>query len=182
MIKKTLRLLPLIVLAILTISFSAFAAESFPDLPMTGKLSDTQKDYLSLNKDTFTIADISADYLVVDAFSMYCPICQKDAPTLNKVYEAVSKADTAGKIKFIGIGLGNTPFEVAFYQKKYEVKFPIVWDEDYAIHKALGEVGTPTFYIVKIKGGSAEILYKSQGAIKDADAFAKLVLNKAGVK
>lgn len=167
---------------LMLICTSASAAETFPSLPLTGKLSDAHRAYLGIKNDSFTVADIKADFLLVNAFSMYCPICQRDAPNLNIVYDAVSGADKSGKVKFLGIGLGNTPFEVAFYQKKYGAEFPIVWDEDYSIHKALGEVGTPTFYLVKLKDGSAEVLYKSQGAIEDTAEFTQLILDTAGIK
>lgn len=161
---------------------AAFAAETFPNMSMTGKFTDAEKTYLGIDSDTLTLDDIKAEYLFVDAFSMYCPICQRDAPHLNTVFDEVSKADTEGKIRFLGIGLGNTSFEVAFYQKKFNVAFPIVWDENYLIHKALGEVGTPTFYLVKLVGGSYEILHESSGAIEDTDAFTELILSKAGVR
>lgn len=161
---------------------TAMAAETFPNITMTGKLTDAQKAYVGNDGVGFTLADIKADYLLVNAFSMYCPICQRDAPHLNKVYETVNAADTEGRVKFLGLGLGNTAFEVAFFQKKYNVEYPIVWDDDYAIHKALGEVGTPTYYLVKLTGGSYEILHQSEGEIEDIEGFAQMILNKSGVR
>lgn len=180
---KSLRITSALLAGLLIlICASVSAAETFPGLALTGKLSDIQKSYLGIKNGSFTVADIKADFLLVNAFSMYCPICQRDAPNLNTVYDAVSKADVSGKVKFLGIGLGNTPFEVAFFQKKYTVEFPIVWDEDYSVHKALGEVGTPTFYLVKLSDGSAEVVYKSQGEIEDTAAFTQMVLDTAGIK
>lgn len=182
MVKNKIKTLVLIAGFVLLFASASLAAGPFPDLSMSGKLSDSQKSYLGIKSDKLKVTDIKAEYVLVEAFSMYCPICQKDAPNVNLTYDAVSKADTAGKVKFLGIGLGNTPFEVAFYQKKYEVEFPIVWDEDYAVHKALGEVGTPTFYLVKLVGGSSEVLYQSSGAIEDHEAFTKMILETAGIK
>lgn len=182
MTKKTFCIPLLLAGFIMLFSSIALATDPFPSVDLTGKLSDTHKSYLGINVDTFKVSDIQADFVLVEAFSMYCPICQKDAPNVNAVYEAVSKADTSGKVKFLGIGLGNTPFEVAFYQQKYAVEFPIVWDEDYVVHKALKEVGTPTFYLVKLAGGANEIVYQSSGAIEDVDGFTRMILETAGVK
>ncbi len=76
--------------------------------------------------------------------------------------------------------MGNTDYEVGFYQKKYNVPFPIFADEDYTIHKALGEVGTPSFYIVKL-GPNPETLYMKEGELKDKDALLKILKATAGL-
>ena len=169
-----------LVMALLVVS--AQAGQMFPDVTMTGKLTDEQKTYLGVSSDTFKISDIKAQYLFIEAFSMYCPVCQRDAPHVNEVYAAVMAADPGGTVKFLGIGLGNTPFEIAFYKKKYAVPFPLVWDEDYTIHKAIGEVGTPTFYIVRLADGSRETLYMREGEAENADALLKAIKDATGLK
>jgi len=171
----------MIFMAVFLLAATAQAGQVFPDITMSGKLSDAQKTYLGVSSDTFTLSDIKGGYLFVEAYSMYCPVCQRDAPRLNEIYDAVTKADTEGSVKFIGIGLGNTEFEVAFYQNKYDVQFPLVVDENYVIHKALGEVATPTFYIVKL-GSSPEILYMKEGEAEDKDLLLEVIMEKTGLK
>ncbi|MGL1863569.1 MAG: peroxiredoxin family protein [Pseudodesulfovibrio sp.] len=161
---------------------SAFAGQSFPDVTMTGQFTDENKAYLGVSSDTFKLTDIKADYVFIEAYSMYCPVCQRDAPRMNEVYETITKADPNGTVKFLGIALGNTAFEVTFYQKKFNVEFPLVRDEDYVIHKALGEIPTPTFYIVKLTGATPEILYVKEGEAEDKDALIQIVLDKTGLK
>lgn len=151
----------------------AVAGETFPQVTLEGKLTQEQKNYLGVTSDTLQPKDIEAEYLFVEGYSMYCPICQRDAPHLNALYEAVRKEGLSKKIKMIGIALGNTPYETAFYQKKYEVKFPLFHDEDYTIHKALGEVPTPTFYIVKLD--TMDVLFKKVGAAETKDALLKAI-------
>jgi len=102
---------------------------------------------------------------------------------VNELYQAMEgRKDLKGKIKLIGIGAGNTVFEVNFFRKKYEVPFPLFSDEDYAIHKAIGEVRTPYFFGVKLKGdGKAEVFYSKLGAFKDASEFLDMMVKSSGL-
>lgn len=159
----------------------AMAVDPFADLTLNGKLSSDQKAYLGVSSDVIKIADIKGDYLFVEGYSMYCPICQRDAPEVNEMYETITAIDPKARIKFIGLALGNTPFEVSFYQKKYNVPFPIFADEDYTIHKALGEVGTPAFYIVKL-GPKPETVYMKEGELTDKDALIQKLKSVAGLE
>lgn len=157
-------------------------AEPFPDLTATGQLTEEHRAYLGVDSDTVRIADIKADFLVVEAFSMYCPICQRDAPRVNLVYDKIQEMGLGDSIKFVGLGQGNTQFEVTFYQRKYEVPFPLFQDQDYVIHKALGELGTPTFYVLKMGGPQPEVLFMKTGEAKDAAWLLDTILKATGHK
>lgn len=166
---------------VLLMTTTAFAAKPFPDFELTGKLTPAQKSYLGVESETIKLTDIKADYVFIEGYSMYCPICQRDAPGINDLYETVSSADPEGKIKIIGIALGNTPLETSFYAKKYNVEFPIFTDENYIIHEGLGNVGTPVFYIVKL-GSTPEMLYMHEGEAKDKAILLQALKDKAGLK
>ncbi|QJB58384.1 TlpA family protein disulfide reductase [Pseudodesulfovibrio sp. zrk46] len=159
----------LFALALMMFATAAVAGDTFPDMKLSGKLSDAQKAYLGVTADSFNVSEIKGDYLFVEAYSMYCPICQRDAAEVNEMYAAMASVDPKSTVKFVGLAMGNTPFEVEFYRKKYEVEFPLFQDEDYSVHKALKEVGTPAFYIVKLD--TLEILFMSEGELKDKDAL-----------
>ena len=102
---------------------------------------------------------------------------------MNELYQAIEgRKDLKGKMKLIGIGAGNSDFEVNFFRKKYEVPFPLFSDEDYSIHKAIGEVRTPYFFGVKLKGdGNAEVFYSKLGGFKDADKFLDMMVKSSGL-
>jgi thiol-disulfide isomerase/thioredoxin len=152
------------------LALPAWGGEVFPDLPLTGAVTPEQVEYLAPTGSELTPSSIGADFLLVEVFSMYCPICQRDAPMVNDLYERVNGSELGKRIRFIGIGAGNTPFEVEFYRKKYAVAFPLFDDPRYVYHKALGEVGTPAFYLVDRTRGLA-VLLEHVGEIKNPDEF-----------
>jgi thiol-disulfide isomerase/thioredoxin len=155
-----------------------------PDLKLSAPKTSDHKKYLGLTGDSsFQVPDIGADVVIVEIFSMYCPHCQKEAPVLNKLYHMIEKHPVAkGKIKMIGIGVGNDIFEVDYFRKKFEVVFPLFDDEDYIIHQACGKPGTPFFAVVKINDdGSAKVVHTQLGGFESPETFLKTVLEKSGL-
>jgi len=142
------------------------------------------QSYLGLSgTGQFTIAQINAKVVIIQIFSMYCPVCQKEAFRMNKLYRTIQKRkDLKDKIKMIGIGTGNTAFEVGFFQKKYEVDFPLFSDENLSIHRILGKLRTPYFIGVKInRDGSDEVFYSRLGQFKDVNSFLKRIVELSGL-
>lgn len=155
-----------------------------PEITLSVPESPAHQDYLGITKSkkTFRIPEIKAEVVLIEIFSMYCPYCQEDAPVVNELYNKIAQDEKLkNKIKMIGIGAGNSPFEVDFFQKTYNVKFPLFQDGEFSIHKTLGEVRTPYFIGVKInKDGTHSIFYSQRGAIENAPKFLNLILSKAG--
>jgi peroxiredoxin len=102
---------------------------------------------------------------------------------VNEFYRAIQeRKDLKDNIKLIGIGAGNTPFEVDFFRKKYAVPFPLFADQNYSIHKALGEVRTPYFIGVKINDdGGHKVFYSELRGFKNPSEFLKLMLKLSGL-
>lgn len=144
-----------------------------------------EASYLGVEgKKSFKIPEIKADMVIVEIFSMYCPYCQKEAPILNKLYEDIAKDEAVrNKVKLIGIGAGNTPFEVKTFKEKYQVPFPLFADADFSLHQVFGDVRTPYFMVIKTnRDGSHKVIYSEAGSIGDPQDFLKLLLKKAGMK
>lgn len=107
---------------------------------------------------------------------------------MNELYQAIEKnADLKDKVKVIGIGAGNSVYEVEVFKKKYDVPFPLLPDQDLSVHKTLGEVRTPYFIGVKINpDGTHKVIYSklggfSQVGFKDAGAFLAAMVKLAGL-
>jgi len=189
--KKILMYLTIIILLFSILTFSALPAnkppgkgEPLPVVNLPIPKSPDEKNYLGLSgSGSFKIPQIKARIVIIEIFSMYCPYCQKDAPGVNELYRLIeNNSDIKNKIKLIGIGAGNSSYEVEVFKKTYNVPFPLFPDKDFTIHKACGEVRTPYFMVVKINGdGSHQIVHAQLGDYPGAQTFLELVLKASGL-
>ena len=122
--------------------------------------------------------------VIIEIFSMYCPYCQAEAPNVNSLFSRIESSPALkGKIKLVGIGAGNSDYEVGVFKKKYHVAFPLFSDGDFKIHKLMGEVRTPYFIGVKINpDGSHQVFYSKLGAFESVDHFLNQIIKLSGLK
>jgi thiol-disulfide isomerase/thioredoxin len=159
--------------------------ETLPSINLPSPKSQEERNYLGLSgTGTFRIPQIKAAVVLVEIFSMYCPYCQKDAPRVNELYQLIEKhPDLKNKIKLIGIGTGNSQFEVDVFKKTYQIPFPLFPDKDWVIHKVCGEVRTPFFIVVKInEDRTHQIVHTQLGDFPGAEAFLDLILRASELK
>jgi thiol-disulfide isomerase/thioredoxin len=146
-----------------------------PDFELTTLNNPADFQYLGLTAGgkSFKINQIKAKVIIIQIYSMYCPYCQAEAPNVNRLYASIENNPALkDKIKIIGIGAGNTQFEVGTYKKKYSVLFPLVPDDDFKTHKIMGEVRTPYFIAVKLSdSGQTKVIYSRLGALENIDQF-----------
>ena len=190
--KKIYSTLPVITILLLTLVSPVLPAnkppakgETLPVFNLPIPKSPAEKGYLGLSGDgLFKIPQIKAKVVIVEIYSMYCPYCQKDAPGFNELYNLIEKKpNLKNKIKMIGIGAGNSSFEVEMYKKTYSVSFPLFPDKDFAIHNACGEVRTPYFIVVKINDdGTHQIVHAQLGNYPGAEPFLEIILKASGLK
>jgi len=190
--KKTLILLVTVTLLFSILVIHALAANKPPQkgevLPIMNfpiPKNPDEKSYLGLpGSGPFKIPQIKAKVVIIEIFSMYCPYCQKDAPGVNELYRLIeNNADIKNKIKLIGIGAGNSSYEVEVFKKTYNVPFPLFPDKDFTIHKACGEVRTPYFIVIKInEDGTHKIVHTQLGDYPGAEPFLDLVLKTSELK
>ena len=103
---------------------------------------------------------------------------------MNEMFRKIeADARLKGTVKLIGIGVGNSAFEVNHFKKVYDIPFPLFPDGDFVIHKKLGEVRTPYFIGIKIlANGHHKVYYSRLGGAKDADALLQKLLKESGVR
>jgi thiol-disulfide isomerase/thioredoxin len=185
----------LIAAIVVVLAFSAVASAAGMPPPVGGQLPDIKlampkdsgdKSYLgfSFGFGSFKIPQIKAKVVIIEIFSMYCPYCQKEAPVVNQLYDRIEQnAALKGKIKLIGIGAGNSLYEVGIFKTRYNVPFPLFADGDYLIHKQVGEVRTPYFVGVKINAdGTHQVIYSKLGAFESVDQFLSTIIKLSGLQ
>jgi peroxiredoxin len=147
--------------------------------------AEIHKQYLGLSSDKdFSLGEIKAQVVIIEIFSMYCPICQRGAAGVNELFRLIqSRPALKDKIKLIGIGAGNSIFEVDFFREKYNVEFPLFSDTDFSIHKKVGGVRTPHFFGLLLKeNGRTELFYSRTGEISSPESFLQTIIKESGIK
>lgn len=162
------------------IQVEKLATAKLPVPPIT-----VEKNYLGLSTEGFfTLPQINSEVVIIQIFSMYCPKCQAAAPKVNELFRLMERKEhVRGKVKLIGIGAGNSAYEVEVFKKTYQIPFPLFPDADYSLHKICGEVRTPYFIGAKIDPDkSFSVFHTKLGEFDDANQFLDQILTLSGLK
>jgi len=192
---KAVALLPLLVLLLFSSQAMAAGASTspdmkplpvgqvFPDVTFAGPILEKEAKQLGTGArgKPFSLQQAKAQAVILVVFSMYCPFCQKEAPELNTMNALIKSKGLSGKIKLVGLGAGNSPFEVSVFREKFSIPFPLIPDQDFAAYKLLGQVGTPFYYVLKRQGDGFVIVDTQLGCVTSAGAFLDTVLEKTGL-
>jgi len=147
---------------------------AMPDLLLRGELSPEHLTQLGLKSPSPRhLSEINAKTVILVAFSMYCPHCQREAPVLNELHALIQSRGLADDVKLIGVGIGNSNFEVQVFRDKYATTFPLFSDPDFTVNKEIGEVGTPFFYVLAMNPEEKEIRVVKTllGRMESAETF-----------
>lgn len=130
------------------------------------------------------LSQIKSEIVIVEIFSMYSPPCQRHAPAANKLYQAIdSRKELKDKIKMVGIGMGNSQFEVGIFKDKYTVPFPLFDDRDSYVSNSLIGIRTPHYIGLRIKDGSEpEVFYSKPGGFTSTEEFLDTIVKTSGIQ
>jgi hypothetical protein len=86
----------------------------------------------------------------------------------------------ARELKVIGIGAGNSEFEVQVFRDKYKVAFPLFADPDLTMHRQIGDVRTPYFIGICLdKERRGRIFLSQLAGFKNPADFLQTILEAA---
>jgi thiol-disulfide isomerase/thioredoxin len=158
---------------------------ALPPITLPTPEDPDEREYLGLSGSSpFSIPQIKANVVIIEIFSLYCSKCQKIAPEMDKLYYLIeSNPGLKNKIKLIGIGAGNSRYEIDVFRKTFHTPFPLFSDDDFAIHQALGDVRTPYFIVVKIRqDGTHEVIHSELDSFEEAQVFLKLIVSASNLR
>ena len=149
----------------------------FPAFEIKDGISQKDYRYLGLSGGSFfskgriNLNDVKADLLLVEFLNKYCIVCQKDAPEFARLFQEIEKdPDLKGKVKILGVAIGNSIKEVENFRNEYSLSFPIFSDRETVIYRKIGSPrGSPLVYILKKRGNQWVIVDGFKGEARYVD-------------
>ncbi|HEX9974189.1 MAG TPA: redoxin domain-containing protein [bacterium] len=125
--------------------------DSFPDIKFEGSLTALDRNYLGLSDSSiFLLNDIQANLIFVEFLNKFCTHCQQQARILNELFEDIQRdSSLRTQVKMLGVGMGNSLYQMQTYRAEKEIPFPLVPDPNFIIHEALGQPKAPFIVIFK---------------------------------
>ncbi|MDD3580897.1 MAG: TlpA disulfide reductase family protein [Desulfobacca sp.] len=142
--------------------------DTLGNLQFSKPLTPEDQKYLGLAQDaTFTLKEVNAPYVLLEAFGTNCSHCLAQAPKMNNLYNLMAQnPKLAGKVKFIAVGGGDNQFGVTMWRKQLKIPFPVLPDQDTSLTKKLNIPGTPTSMLLDKSG---KVLWVHIGAFDSAE-------------
>jgi len=152
--------------------FRPVALAALPAVPLPDTLTAEQRTYLGLGAaGPFTIGAVRGELVVVEFFNSSCYACALMAPVMDLAWRKVdARADLKDRVRFVGIGVGNTLEQVREFHDRYDSPFPMIADPEFAAFDALGTAeGTPYLMLLR-RGADGTVTARAQvGHIPQAD-------------
>ncbi len=153
--------------------FRPVTLAALPGVPLRDALTPGQRDYLGLDASgPFTIGAVRGDLVVVEFFNSSCYACALMAPVMDQVWKTIdARADLKNRVRFVGIGVGNTSAQVRDFHDNYDTPFPMLADPEFSAFDALGTIeGTPYLMLLRRDAHGTFTARAQVGYIPRADA------------
>ncbi len=146
--------------------------DKLPAFEIQSPVSEKDRAYLGITKSAFRLPDIRTELLLIEIIGVYCPVCYRQAPIFNTLYNRIEKSPLKGKVKMLALAAGGNQAEIQYLNEQKQYRFPIAPDPSFDVHKLLGEPRTPFTLLLSPDG---KVLYTHMGLIEDMDAFWKTI-------
>jgi peroxiredoxin len=137
--------------------------------PVSGAETQLATDFTlkSLEGEEFKLSSFRGKNPVYLVFwATWCPYCVKEIPRLKELYAKL--APKGLKILAINIGYNDPLLRVQGFQKKYELPYPILYDNNATVSRQYGVIGVPFSVLIDRSG---KVVYRSNGTPESLEAF-----------
>lgn len=134
--------------------------QRFPEVALPQPHDAAQRTYLGLPPgETFTLSQVGGEVVLVEMLNVLCPHCQKQTLPYNKLYDMIQNdPQTRGKIRMLGVAVGNTDEQIEDFVDIYAVDYPIVSDLGFKLHSAIGGGPTPFSIYLRMDRGKPPVV------------------------
>lgn len=119
----------------------------------------------------FSLKDLRFGVFILEVVGVYCSYCHEQAPLFNDFHKRLTRAKLAGPtgpVRMAAVASGATIPELEHLRTHSSYAYPVLRDEDYSLHKALGEPKTPYTIVLD---GDGKVLKTFEGVVKDIDGL-----------
>ena len=165
--------------AVILFNYSTTGKLSLPKNSQQGMYKEFKNPSGYVNTDNITMSElIGKKVILIDFMTYTCINCQRTFPYLNEWYE---KYKDQG-LEIIGVHTPEFAFEkniknVRKAMERFNIKFPIILDNDYKTWQSYGNRYWPHKYLIDITG---EIVYDhiGEGAYEETEKVIQRLLNE----
>lgn len=118
-----------------------------------------------LNGETMEVTDHPGQAQVITFMASWCPCSNDSIPLMKETYKRYDKG-TESKISFLMIGIQSPESKFRKKTDKWQVPFPVGYDEGDKIARAYGITAPPTTVFIDAEGRVKRVFY---GNIKDKE-------------
>lgn len=140
--------------------------EPFPEVALPLPDTPAERHYLGLtaNRTNFTLSQVQARVVLVELLNVLCPHCQQQTGPYNRLYQRLqADPQTRGRVKMLGVAVANSQEQIDDFISTYQVRYPIVADKHFLLHRALRAGQTPlSLYVLLDPSGKPGIVAGSQ--------------------
>ncbi len=111
----------------------------------------------------------------IDVWASWCVPCNEEAPMLASLDRSYG-----GRIRFLGIDVEDTRDAARAFERKYDIRYPSIFDQRASMATKLGFFGLPTAYFVDRRGRLAAIRIGKQTRAAIENRLQLLVREQSG--
>ncbi len=122
---------------------------------MTRGASAPAFDLATLSQDgagRLSLASLEGKVVLVNFWATWCEPCEREMPAMERLYNALPRED----FEMVAISIDESKEEVAAFQDRYRLSFPIVLDSDKLVNAAYQTMGVPESLLIGVDGRIVE--------------------------
>ncbi len=110
--------------------------------------------------------------LMLVFWATWCPSCKVEIPRLKEVHTALRPKGL--ELIAVNVGVNDSPGRTKRFMKKYDISYPVGFDEGSRITRRFGILGTPTVILVDRSG---VVRYRSSGVPSNLEQNFNILMN-----